>query len=368
MSSWRLGKVFGIDVFVHVTFLLLLGWIAAGHLLRGEGVRAALGGILFTLALFFIVVLHELGHALMARRYGIRTKDITLLPIGGVARLERMPEEPLQELAVAVAGPAVNVALAAVFFVAVRLTGGSLGLEALTGGDVLSRLFWVNVSLAGFNLLPAFPMDGGRALRALLSIKQGPVRATQTAARLGQAMAVLLGLVGLLVNPLLVLIALFVWVGAASERQMVETRASLSGVPVEAAMQRAIRTLGPYDPLSAAADELLAGAQVDFPVIDPAGHVLGMLSRADLVRGLTTLGPSQPVHTVMVQVFPAADPREPLEVAVSRLRESELQAMPVLFGGSLVGMLTMDNVGELLMLRAAMQANADRAHFAHYGA
>jgi Zn-dependent protease/CBS domain-containing protein len=364
-SSWRIGRVFGIDVFMHVTFLLLLGWIAAGHVMRGEGLAAALGGVLFTIGLFAIVVMHELGHALTARRFGIQTKDITLLPIGGVARLERMPDDPMQELLVALAGPAVNVVLAAGVYVAVRATGGDIGVEALTGGNLLARLFWVNVSLAVFNLLPAFPMDGGRALRAILAMKHGAVKATQTAAKLGQAMAVLLGLVGLLVNPMLVLVALFVWIGAASERGMVEAKASLDGVRVEAAMQRAIRALGPYDPLSAAGTELLAGSQVDFPVIDEVGHVVGMLSRAELVRGLSTLGPNAPVHTVMTRAFATADPVEPLELAVARLRESDMQAVPVLSGGTLVGMLTMDNVGELLMLRSALEVAAQRAHVGH---
>ena len=182
--SWRVGRIADIDVYVHSTFLLLLGWVLLQHYLAHGDPAEAIGGLAFILALFGIVVLHELGHALAARRYGIRTRDITLLPIGGVARLERMPEDPRQELVVALAGPAVNVALAAGLFLALALGRGPapVGEVAHVGGGVLDQLLWVNVSLAVFNLLPAFPMDGGRVLRAVLALRLDYVRATQIAA------------------------------------------------------------------------------------------------------------------------------------------------------------------------------------------
>src|SRR5688572_27812912 len=180
MWSWRVGRIAGIDLYVHPTFMLLLAWVAIVHYLERQRWADAAGGLLFIVTLFGIIVLHELGHALTARRFGIRARDITLLPIGGVARLERMPEDPKQEFLVALAGPAVNVVLAIILFVTLVPISGiaALGNVALVGGQFLSKLIWVNVALALFNLLPAFPMDGGRVLRALLAMRMDYVKAT----------------------------------------------------------------------------------------------------------------------------------------------------------------------------------------------
>src|SRR5688572_15846223 len=228
--SFRVGRLAGIDIYVHFTFLLLLGWVAlTGYVSTGSPLGAAVGVALIGI-IFFIIVLHELGHALAARRYGIETRDITLLPIGGVARLERMPEKPSQELVVALAGPAVNVVLAAAVYVGLFMNRDVLQTSeaAQVGGRLLSQLFWVNVMLAGFNLLPAFPMDGGRVVRALLAMRMDYVRATQIAANLGQGMAVLFAIAGLFGNPFLLFIALFVWMGAAQEASMVQMRSALA--------------------------------------------------------------------------------------------------------------------------------------------
>lgn len=211
--SLKLGQVKGIGIYVHGTFLILLAWIGLSSALRGHGLTATLEGVLFTVAVFAIVVVHELGHALAAARYGIRTRDITLYPIGGVASLERIPENPRQEFVVALAGPAVNLALAAGLAAILGVEKVPLGVHDvhLIGGSFLTKLMWVNVSLGLFNLLPAFPMDGGRVLRGALALRLGRDRATEIAARVGQVMALGFALLGLFGNPMLLFIALFVW-------------------------------------------------------------------------------------------------------------------------------------------------------------
>ncbi|MDB5351466.1 MAG: Peptidase [Planctomycetota bacterium] len=214
--SWRLGRIAGIDVYVHATFLLLLAWEVMAGLQAHSDAGEMLGGLGFILVLFGIVVLHELGHAMAARSYGIHTRDITLLPIGGVARLEWVPRDPGPELVIALAGPAVNLVLAAVIYLVMALGRGPSPFgEALHAGGILDRLFWVNVSLAVFNLLPAFPMDGGRVLRAVLAIRMDYNRATRVAASIGQGLAILFAILGFFYDPLLIIIALFVWLGAA---------------------------------------------------------------------------------------------------------------------------------------------------------
>lgn len=230
--SWKIGEFAGIGVYMHATFLLLIGWVALSGWLQGRTVAAAAGAVAFILALFLCVVLHEYGHALTARRYGIKTRDITLLPIGGVARLERMPDNPRHELWVALAGPAVNVAIAGALGIWLLATTSLQYISPLsmTGGSFVERLLAVNISLVLFNLIPAFPMDGGRVVRALLATRLEYTRATQIAAMLGQGITLVLGFVGLFSNPLLVFVALFVWMGAAQEASMVQMKSALGGV------------------------------------------------------------------------------------------------------------------------------------------
>lgn len=356
--SWKLGRVAGIDVYMHGTFLILLAWVGVSHYLQRHRLADAGAGVVFIVAIFAIIVLHELGHALTARHYGIRTRDITLLPIGGVARLERMPDDPRQELLVALAGPAVNVALAALLLAVVTPTAWHE--VQWVGGDFLSKLLWVNVTLAVFNLIPAFPMDGGRALRAVLAMRMDYVRATQIAAHIGQGLALVFGLVGLFSNPFLVFIALFVWMGAASEASAALTRSVLGGIPVSRAMITRFETLTPTETLQRALAHVLAGFQHDFPVVD-AGRVVGVLTQADLVKGLTQTGADTPVATAMTSHFDCAAPSEMLEGAVQRLKASGCPAQPVLRDRELVGVLTMENVGEFLMVHSALRANRARA-------
>jgi Zn-dependent protease/CBS domain-containing protein len=358
MWSWKIGKLAGIDLRIHATFLLLLGFVAASHWIAGKSLDAALGGIWFILALFGCVVLHELGHALMARKYGIPTRDITLLPIGGVARLERMPEKPGQELWVALAGPAVNVVIAAGLFAWLALTGDWAPLAQLhiAAGPFAERLLAANVWLVAFNLIPAFPMDGGRVLRALLASWMEYPRATQIAAGVGQGLAFVLGLIGLFGNPMLLFIALFVWIGASQEASATQMKAAIARTPIQAAMLSDFRQLDAGDTLADAVRLTLQGSQRDFPVVEQ-GRVSGVLTQADLLAALAEHGDDYPVAAVMRREFLTADYTEMLETAFQRLQECDCHTMPVVHEGRLTGLLTMDNLGEYFLIQSARKKN-----------
>jgi Zn-dependent protease/CBS domain-containing protein len=353
--SWKIGEFAGIGVYMHATFLLLLAWVAFVHWQDGQNLGAVVSGLAFVLALFACVVAHEYGHALTARRYGIRTREITLLPIGGVARLERMPDQPRQELWVALAGPAVNVVIAGVLFAWLLISGGLVPIEqlAVERGSFLERLMMVNLFLAAFNMLPAFPMDGGRVLRAVLASRMEYTRATHMAANVGQGMAFLFGFAGLFGNPMLLFIALFVWIGAAQESSAVQMKSALGGIPVARAMLTDFRALQPGDTLARAAELILAGSQHDFPVVEE-GRVTGILTRADLIGALSAQNTQRAVAEVMQREFQVADSSDMLEGAMERLQACACHTLPVVHDGRLVGLVTMDNIGEFVLIHAAM--------------
>jgi Zn-dependent protease/CBS domain-containing protein len=355
--QWKLGTFAGIDVFVHATFLLLIGWIGYSHWLQFGTIAKVAEGIFFILALFLCVVLHEYGHALTARKYGIKTRDITLYPIGGLARLERMPEKPIEELWVALMGPAVNVVIAALLFAYLFVTNSLIPLNELTvaSGSFLSRLMVVNITLVLFNLIPAFPMDGGRVLRALLAMRMDYVRATQIAANIGQGLAFLLGLFGLFNNPFLLFIAFFVWIGASQEAGMVQMRNTISGIPVTHAMQTKFEILSPSDRLDRVVSLILAGSQQDFPVVQD-GQFIGVLTRDDFIKALSQQGKDTPVIDVIKRNVPSVDSHEMVESALMRLQESGSKTLPVMHGGRFVGLVTSENITEFLMIRSALNA------------
>lgn len=354
--SWKIAEIAGIGIYIHATFWLLILFILYDYWTQGHNLAQALAGVGFVMAIFGCIVLHELGHALTAKRYGIRTRDITLLPIGGLARLEKMPDKPMQELWVALAGPAVNVVIAAVLWLLLASAGTRprIGSFDLVGGSFLTRLMVVNAWLVLFNLIPAFPMDGGRVLRALLATRLEYTQATQIAARVGQAIAFFFGLLGLFTDPFLVFIALFVWLGAEQEAAMVQMHTSLGGIPVQRVMMTEFHTLSPDDPLSHAVDLTMAGSQQDFPVVF-GDHVLGVLARGDLVRGLAERGQGALVRDAMNRDFPTADSHDMLESALASLHGTNFRIIPVVHDGRLVGLLTMDNIGEFMMIQAALR-------------
>lgn len=364
--SFKLGKPFGIPLYIHWTFLILIAWLVFGHYRQGHDLATTLAGVGFVLAIFGCVVLHELGHALAARRYGIPTADITLLPIGGVARLQRIPEEPAQELVVALAGPAVNVVIAGIAYLVTLATGDSQDIAFIAPNFLLREDFWtrllfVNVFLVLFNLLPAFPMDGGRVLRALLALKMDYGRATQVAATVGQMMAILFVFLGLNgASPMLLLIALFVWLGAEAEASQVRERIAMRDVSVRDAMQTDFATLTPGDTLGRAADLLLAGSQQDFPVVID-GQLDGVLTRQALLAGLSQGGRDSLVGDAALVPLGQTEIDAPLIQAVTYLREIGGPCLQVVDRGSPVGLLTLENVGEFLMIRAALGQITGRA-------
>ncbi len=355
--SLKIGRFAGIDVYMHATFLLLISWVALLHWREGQSLMAAVAGVTFILAVFLCVVLHEFGHALTARRYGIRTRDIILLPIGGVARLERLPTNPLQELWVALAGPAVNVAIAAGLFVWLNVTASLAPLQqlTLTTGPFLERIMAVNLFLVAFNMIPAFPMDGGRVLRAILATRKEYSRATQIAANIGQGIAVFFGLVGLFYNPLLLFIAFFVWIGAAQEASMAQMQSAIGGIPVRQAMLTDFRSLKTDDSLGRAIELTLAGNQKDFPVVDN-GRIEGILTQTDLLKALSVSDRQQTVSSAMQNNFVTVDSLEMLETAFAKLKDCNCHTLPVVLDGKLVGLLTMDNLGEYMRIQAALKS------------
>ena len=364
--SLKIATVAEIGIFVHWTFVLIIGWIVMVFLAQGQGYWAAAEGVVFVLAIFGCIVLHELGHALTARRYGIPTRDITLLPIGGVARLERMPEDPAQEFRVAIAGPVVNVVIALFIVGGLSVAGAWKPFTEIvwiggTAADFLLRLMWVNLFIVGFNLLPAFPMDGGRVLRSILARKLDFVQATQISAKVGQSMALVFGFFGILaLNPFLVLIALFVFVGAQAESHSAQLTSFIRGLQVKDAMMRRFSCLSEEDSLSVAIDQLLAGSQQEFPVWRDGAGVVGLLRGRDLVEALSTRGRFERVGDVMEPDYPVVEDDEPLEYVFHKMTSDGLSTLPVLDKkGAVVGLLTRENVGELVMISSAIKRRGD---------
>jgi stage IV sporulation protein FB len=354
--SINIGTVAGTVIRLHVTFLMFLGWIFLANWYSG-GAQAAWTSLAFMILLFACVLAHEFGHIFMARRFGVTTPTVTLLPIGGVAQLERIPEKPSEEFLVAIAGPLVNVVIAAVLVI---FFGASLDPRHLAGMDnaavhMLDRLAAVNIFLVVFNLIPAFPMDGGRVLRALLASRLGYTRATEIAASIGQIVAFGLGFLGLFGNPLLIFIAIFVYLAASSEAQLVAIRAMSRDVPVAAAMMTQIARLAPEAHIDEAVDTLLRTSQSEFPVVDADGKLVGVLSRADLIRALKERGPDAKVADAMTREVPTIGHRACLEEAIRLLQEKQAPAVGVVdAGGRLAGLITSETIGEMLMVREAL--------------
>lgn len=352
--SYRLLRVGDTEIRIHLTFVMLLLWFGIVYFQEG-GLPAAVEGVGFLAAIFACVVLHELGHATAARRYGIRTPRITLLPIGGLAELERLPEKPLEEIVVALAGPLVNVVIAAAL---VLLLGATVGIDSLITLEnphvaFAVRLAAVNVWLVLFNMIPAFPMDGGRVLRAVLALWMSRVRATEIAGRIGQIAAFGFALFGLMSgNVLLVLIAVFVYLAATSEAQMTSLQDAARSVPVRDVLITHYESLAPDATLDDAGRALLRTTQHEFPVVDAQGRLRGILTRKGLVAGLQAQGGGAAVSSAMSAPVPLIGALRPLDQALEMLQAGRAPAVGVEGpGGALLGYVTIENISEFMLLR-----------------
>jgi Zn-dependent protease/CBS domain-containing protein len=359
--SIRLFDIAGTAVRIHFTFFLLLAWIGTIHWMRG-GPAEAVDGVLFIAILFLCVVLHEFGHVFAARRYGIKTQDVTLLPIGGVASLERMPEKPAQEIVVALAGPAVNLVIALVL---IGVLGARFDLSQMAQleqaqSTLTGRVAAANVALLVFNLIPAFPMDGGRVLRALLAVPMGHTRATRVAAGIGQALAVVFGILGLLGNPLLMLIAVFIFLAASGEAGYVQARDYMRGYLAGQAMISEFQTLSPSATADEAAALLLRTTQQEFPVVDDAGALRGFLTRNALIAGLADTGGSTPVSAMMHKDVPTVPRNACLDSVFNTLQREPRVVGVVDPAQRLVGYITAENLTELVMIQSSRSARAEQ--------
>ncbi|MFD2033546.1 site-2 protease family protein [Belliella marina] len=354
--SLYLGTYKRVKVFIHWTFSILLLWIVISNLRANTPIEDILWTILFVFALFFCVILHEFGHVLAAQKYGINTKDITLLPIGGLARLEKLPEDPKQELWVAIAGPLVNIGIFFVLSVILTITGYNLeNLDTLqiNGNTMLLYLASANLILALFNMLPAFPMDGGRVLRALLAIKLPRTKATQIAGSIGQLMAVAFVFYGLFYNPILILIGIFIFLGAAAEVSHTQQASFLKNYKVKDAMMLKFQILAFDAPLSKATEKLLDSQATHFVVVKDDVAV-GTLSKDQIIKGLKEGGEQIKIEAVADFNPYKIETEEELEQAWKNMMAKQRKVAFVIENGHFLGIVDQENISEFILIKSAL--------------
>ncbi|PKD43549.1 site-2 protease family protein [Rhodohalobacter barkolensis] len=359
-ASLQLGRFAGIKVQIHWTFWLLFLFIGF-MVLSNDGSYADLfWNFAFITALFICVVLHEFGHALAARRYGVGTRNITLFPIGGVANLKDMPENPKEEFIIAIAGPLVNVVIALLLWMVVPLDQFLVDdpemleeqLVSINAQNFLFYLFAINVALVAFNMIPAFPMDGGRVFRAILATRMSRVQATKAATALGKFLALLFFLFGLFSNIILAVIAVFIYFGAHSENIMIQQISLLEGNDIEDAMITDFTILKPDDTLQVAIDRILSSTEQDF-IVQENDNVVGILFMSDLAQAVREKGKQTVVSEVMEQNIITLNAGDPLPSAYREFKRGNKNFFPVMDNGEIVGVLDMNNINEFLTFRAA---------------
>ncbi|MDP1825323.1 MAG: site-2 protease family protein [Archangium sp.] len=360
--SFALGRVAGIQLQVHVTFAVLLAWIAIRTIQAGGGWSAAVSAVLLMVAVFFTVFLHELGHALVARRLGIRTLHIELTPMGGMAHLERVPEAPRHELFISLAGPVVSLAIALVLFVVLKVGDHLFDFEEIfdPARHPLAAVMWLNLVLGLYNLLPIFPMDGGRVLRAALAFKLPYPEATRVAARVAQVGSIALAIVPGKFNLVFVLTAVWLWMSARHELRDVRERHTLRPFSVRDVMVDEPITLSTGDTLKHASSVFVSTFQSEFPVMQ-WDSVAGVLGFDDLLKGLEKHGEGATVREAMRRDHEGIEVDSKIEEALSKLNENSEESdsvLMVLDGEKLVGVLPMSNLRELLKVQKALNRAA----------
>lgn len=353
-GSLKLGNIMGIGIFVHWTFVLLIAYIIFSNYRAGNNAEQILWSVIFILSIFVTVVLHELGHAFAAKRYHIKTRDITLLPIGGLARLESMPEKPKEELVVAIAGPAVNFILAGITALFITMPNvNELGVQLSNGvrpNNFFFNFFIVNTWLAVFNLIPAFPMDGGRMLRALLAMKFDRYTATRIAVGIGQVIAFIFILLGFYSSPFLIFIGIFIILTGQAEAHYAGAKSILSGYAVKDVLMKEYKTIAENETIKTAVEMLLNGQSKNFLVIEN-NKPSGTLSRDEIIKGLVERGENERIHTVMNRNLILLNADSPLESAYHKSIENKSNLMAVMENNQLIGVLDTENILEFIMVK-----------------
>ncbi|NOK64204.1 MAG: hypothetical protein GFH27_549323n57 [Chloroflexi bacterium AL-W] len=351
--SFRIGQIAGIDIKVHLTFFLIL---AFGAFQFGSqfGVPGALFGVLVMILLFVCVVLHELGHSIVAQRFGIPVREILLLPLGGVALLTRTPSKPMHELLIALAGPLVNVVIAAILFVVLGFKVALLGFDSLTTslrlepdlGSLLIWLLYANVMLVVFNMIPAFPLDGGRVLRAVLEMFMTHRRATQIASRTGQVFAVLMAVFAIFIgNILLILVAAFIFFGAGQENAQTQARTVLTTLRIDDAYNKHALTLTIGDRVSKVVDYILTSYQPDFAVMQ-GQQLIGIVTRNDVLRSLSSNTQDLYVTSIMRREIVRVNCGDSLDEVRQKMAESNVRVVAVYEGEQYLGLVSAEDISE----------------------
>lgn len=361
--SYKIGTVYGIPLRLHITFPMLI--IAYAALFGYEyGLMAAFRGSILILLLFACVVLHELAHSRQAQRYGVKVRDVTLLPIGGVSNMEHIPENPQQELRIAIAGPAISFVIGIVLLMinlAVGLPIFDFNFEkiATSSSYIFVYLAWINIFLAFFNLLPAFPMDGGRVIRAYLAQRMSYIKATHIAATIGKIFAIIFGIVGFVINPILIFIAFFVYLGASSEEQSVMVGESLKGLRVKDVMNAQCVTIPAETSLLALVEKIFHGTCRGVILVTEEDQYVGLASQENILSAIHEHGLDIEVGKIAKRDLPTVSPEDKLDDIYRKMQRDQQRAYAVTDRRELVGIISLEDLGRAYALVAALRSEKE---------